>query len=71
VLDRDELQQVASCFGVDEAQVLRDHLISHLLAALSTEAADSGILLGLGSAAVCGRRCSDMGVELGRRARAW
>jgi uncharacterized protein YidB (DUF937 family) len=27
VLDPDELQDVASTFGVDENQVLRDHLI--------------------------------------------
>jgi hypothetical protein len=46
VLDPEELQQVASQFGVSEAQVLRDHLISHLLSALSTEAADSVIFFG-------------------------
>jgi hypothetical protein len=31
VLDPDELHDVASTFGVDEQQVLHDHLISHLL----------------------------------------
>jgi hypothetical protein len=35
VLDSDELQEFASRFGVDEAQVRRDHLISHVLGALS------------------------------------
>lgn len=46
MLDPDELQEVASRFGVGEPQVLRDHLISHLLAALSAEAADSVIFFG-------------------------
>lgn len=41
MLDPTELQNVAAAFGVDEAQVLRDHLISHLLAAISAEAGDS------------------------------
>jgi hypothetical protein len=46
VLDPDELQDVASTFGVDENQVLRDHLISHLLAVISAEAADLYARLG-------------------------
>jgi predicted nucleotidyltransferase component of viral defense system len=46
VLDPDELHDVASTFGVDEQQVLRDHLISHLLAAISAEAADELIFFG-------------------------
>jgi predicted nucleotidyltransferase component of viral defense system len=46
VLDRDELHDVASTFGVDEQQVLRDHLISHLLAAISAEAADDLVFFG-------------------------
>jgi predicted nucleotidyltransferase component of viral defense system len=41
-----ELQHVAARFGVSEPQVLRDHLISHLLAALSIEAPDSVIFFG-------------------------
>lgn len=39
MLDPHELQEIAARFGVDEHQVRRDHLISHLLAALSTELA--------------------------------
>jgi predicted nucleotidyltransferase component of viral defense system len=46
VLDPDELQDVASTFGVDENQVLRDHLISHLLAVISAEAADKLVFIG-------------------------
>lgn len=46
MLTPDELQDVAFRFGVDEAQVLRDHLVSHLLAALSATAADSVIFFG-------------------------
>lgn len=46
MLDPHELQQIAARFGVDEYQVRRDHLISHLLAALSTELADSLIFFG-------------------------
>jgi uncharacterized protein YidB (DUF937 family) len=38
VLDPDQLQDVAATFGVDESQVLRDHLISHLPAAISSPA---------------------------------
>jgi predicted nucleotidyltransferase component of viral defense system len=41
-----ELRAVAAHFGVDQAQVLRDHLISHLLAALSAVAGDSVIFFG-------------------------
>jgi predicted nucleotidyltransferase component of viral defense system len=46
VLDPDELHDVASTFGVDEQQVLRDHLISHLLAVISAEAADELVFFG-------------------------
>lgn len=46
MLDPDELQDVASRFGVDERQVRRDHLISHLLAAISTEAAEDLVFFG-------------------------
>jgi predicted nucleotidyltransferase component of viral defense system len=46
VLDPDELHDVVSTFGVDEHQVLRDHLISHLLAAISTEAAGDVVFFG-------------------------
>lgn len=46
MLDQGELQHVAAAFGVDESQVLRDHLISHLLAAISAEAADQLVFFG-------------------------
>jgi hypothetical protein len=46
MLDPDELDNVAAHFGVDETQVLRDHLISHVLAALSAEAPDQLIFFG-------------------------
>jgi predicted nucleotidyltransferase component of viral defense system len=46
MLDPDELLDVANAFGVDERQVLRDHLISHLLAAISAEAADELVFIG-------------------------
>ncbi|GAA2900486.1 hypothetical protein GCM10010472_68450 [Pseudonocardia halophobica] len=46
MLDPAELQDVAATFGVDEAQVVRDHLISHLLAAASAEAGDDVVLFG-------------------------
>ncbi|GAA3631732.1 hypothetical protein GCM10022267_18340 [Lentzea roselyniae] len=35
MLEHDELVAVADRFGVAEDQVLRDHLISHVLAALA------------------------------------
>jgi hypothetical protein len=35
MLDQNELADVAASFGVDEPQVRRDHLISHILATLS------------------------------------
>ena len=41
MLDPAELQNVAAAFDVDESQVVRDHLISHLLAAISAEVGDS------------------------------
>lgn len=46
MLEPRELQEIAARFGVDESQVRRDHLISHLLAALSAELADSVIFFG-------------------------
>jgi hypothetical protein len=46
VLDPDELQDVALTFGVDESQVLRDHLISHLLAAISVEVTNEIVFIG-------------------------
>ncbi len=45
-LDLDEMTAVASAFGVAEQQVLRDHLISHLLAALAREVADDLVFIG-------------------------
>lgn len=46
MLDPHQVQVVAETFGVDESQVLRDHLISHLLAAISTEAAEQIVFFG-------------------------
>lgn len=46
MLDPNQLQGVAETFGVDESQVLRDHLISHLLAAISAEAAEQIVFFG-------------------------
>jgi hypothetical protein len=46
MLDPDEEAAVADRFGVALPQVRRDHLISHLLAALSTYAADQVIFFG-------------------------
>lgn len=46
MLDPDELNRVAAYFGVADEQVLRDHLISHVLAALSTELASRIIFFG-------------------------
>ncbi|HEX3733364.1 MAG TPA: nucleotidyl transferase AbiEii/AbiGii toxin family protein [Mycobacteriales bacterium] len=46
VLDPTELRDVAAAFGVYEDQVLRDHLISHLLAAISAEAARDVVFFG-------------------------
>jgi predicted nucleotidyltransferase component of viral defense system len=40
VLSRDDLEREMSRYGVAEAQVQRDHAISHVLAALTREAAD-------------------------------
>ena len=34
MLERDELAETAATFGVAEEQVLRDHLISHVLSSL-------------------------------------
>ena len=46
MLDPTELQDTAARFGVDEAQVRRDHLISHLLAAISSTVADEVVFFG-------------------------
>lgn len=46
MLDPDERYRIAEQFGVDGAQVLRDHLISHVLAALSSEAPDAVLFFG-------------------------
>jgi hypothetical protein len=46
VLTLSELRQVAGQFGVDDLQVRRDHLISHLLAAISNLADTSVIFFG-------------------------
>ncbi|ODU06704.1 MAG: hypothetical protein ABS81_04300 [Pseudonocardia sp. SCN 72-86] len=40
------MQDVAAKFGVAEGQVLRDHLISHILAAISQELADDVVFFG-------------------------
>lgn len=44
MLNADEEAAVAERFGVARSQVRRDHLISHLLAALSANAADQVVL---------------------------
>lgn len=46
MLDPDEQYRIAEQFGVDGTQVHRDHLISHVLAALSAEAADAILFFG-------------------------
>jgi Nucleotidyl transferase AbiEii toxin, Type IV TA system len=46
VLDPDEQERIAEQFGVDGTQVLRDHLISHVLAALSSEVPESVLFFG-------------------------
>lgn len=46
MLDPDEQQAVSDQFGVTADQVRRDHLISHLLAALSRHAADQVLFFG-------------------------
>lgn len=46
MLDLDEESAVADQFGVASTQVRRDHLISHLLAALSTHAAEQVVFFG-------------------------
>lgn len=46
MLDPDERDRIAEQFGVDRDQVLRDHLISHVLAALSTDAPDAVLFFG-------------------------
>lgn len=46
MLDPDEEIAIAEHFGVSPKQVRRDHLISHLLGALSTHAADRIVFFG-------------------------
>jgi predicted nucleotidyltransferase component of viral defense system len=46
MLHPDEETEVAAQFGVTLPQVRRDHLISHLLAALSAHAADQVVFFG-------------------------
>ncbi|HYJ70760.1 MAG TPA: nucleotidyl transferase AbiEii/AbiGii toxin family protein [Nocardioidaceae bacterium] len=46
MLDPAEAAQVRERFGVDDLQVRRDHLLSHLLAALSRHAAERVIFFG-------------------------
>jgi predicted nucleotidyltransferase component of viral defense system len=46
MLSADDEQSVAAQFGVARAQVRRDHLISHLLAAISTHLADDVLFFG-------------------------
>jgi len=46
MLNPDEETAIAEQFGVARAQVRRDHLISHLLAALSAHAADQVVFFG-------------------------
>ena len=46
VLASDEMLAVAEHFGVGEAQVRRDHVISHALAALSTLGTDTVVFFG-------------------------
>lgn len=46
MLDPDELSRVAADFGADDDQVRRDHLISHILHALATHAADHLMFFG-------------------------
>jgi predicted nucleotidyltransferase component of viral defense system len=46
VLDPAEAARIQEQFGVDDLQVRRDHLLSHLLAALARHAADQVIFFG-------------------------
>lgn len=46
VLDTGEMHEIAELFGVGEAQVRRDHVISHALAALSTLGTDDLVFFG-------------------------
>jgi hypothetical protein len=73
MLTFDELHDIAARFGVDQQQVRRDHLISHLLAAISTAAGDSVIFFGgtalARSILTDGRLSEDIDLlALGRRA---
>ena len=55
VIDPDELDEVAAKFGVNRGQVLRDHMISHVLAAIS--AADDNNLIFFGAQRCPGAHC--------------
>lgn len=46
MLDRDEAAAITARFGASEEQVRRDHLISHLLAALSAHVSESVVFFG-------------------------
>lgn len=46
VLSAAERRRIEDQFGVETAQVVRDHLISHVLAALSETVADEVIFFG-------------------------
>lgn len=46
ILDADERDAVIARFGVPTAQVVRDHVISHALAAIATLGTDSVVFLG-------------------------
>lgn len=45
-LDEHEMRRIADLFGVGEAQVRRDHVISHMLAALSALGPDELVFFG-------------------------
>jgi predicted nucleotidyltransferase component of viral defense system len=46
MLRRTEVEVVAAQFGVADSQIRRDHLISHLLAALSASLSDRLVFIG-------------------------
>lgn len=55
VLGVDDLRDVAERFGVSEAQVRRDHAISHVLWAISNQMPDAVIFFGGTTSAQPGR----------------
>lgn len=46
ILDDEEREQIEATFGVDSEQVIRDHLISHALAAISSVGTDGIVFFG-------------------------